>query len=69
MARAQGGNRSSCGQAWGFGRGSVKAQEPSLTWGVPMPCLDPHRTPASHNNRTSASMGLGPLGLGCQELA
>ena len=49
--------------------GSLGAQAPSLAQGVPMPSLDPRRTPASCDKQPSASMGLGPLWPGCEQLA
>ena len=69
MAGARGCHRSLLGQNWGFPRGSLGAQAPSVARRVPMPCLDPRRTPASPNKQPSASMGLGHMGPGCEQLA
>ena len=57
------------GQNWGFPRGSLGAQAPSVARRVPTPCLDPRRTPAYPDKQPSASMGLGHMGPGCEQLA
>ena len=56
-------------RAWDFAGGPLGAQVPSLARGVPTPSLDPRRTHASRHKRPSASLGLGHMGKGCQQLA
>ena len=45
------------------------APVPSIAWGVPTPSLDPRRTPTSRDKRPSASIGLGGMGEGCEQMA
>ena len=49
--------------------GPLGAQVPSLARGVPTPSLVPRRTHASLDKRLSASMGLGHMEPGCEQLA
>ena len=52
-----------------FAGGPLGAQVPSLARGVPSPSLVPRRTHASLDKRLSASMGLGHMEPGCEQLA
>ena len=46
-----------------------RVQEPSLARGAPTPSLEPRRTPTSRDKRPSASIGLGGMGEGCDQMA
>ena len=69
MAGAWGCHWSHGGQGWGFSRGLSPCPGVLTRPGSATPSLDPRRTPASRDKRPSASMGLGRLWPGYEQLA
>ena len=69
MEGACGGLWRHAGQGWATFPWFSRVQEPSLARGAPTPSLEPRRTPTSRDKRPSASIGLGGMGEGCEQMA
>ena len=64
-----GGHWSHGGQGWGYSRGLSRGPGALSRPAVPTPSFDPHMTSASRHKRASATLGLGHMVPGCEQLA